>query len=71
MQAARHGSALMPHVTLFRPGPIALDVQPKAVGGDVTLEYELPADDSYFIVVSDALDAGGPVHVYRLLLEWK
>jgi len=71
MQAARHGSALMPHVTLFRPGSIALDVQPKGVGGDVTLEYELPADDRYFIVVSDALDAGGPVHVYRLLLEWK
>jgi len=70
-QAVRHGSAFDPHIALYRTGQLQIDAPPRRLSGDVAFEYELPRDDQYFIAVSDALDGGGAVHVYRLSIELK
>lgn len=68
--ATRFGSAFDPHLTLFRSGAIQLVARPQIIEGDPILEFPLPDDDTYFLVVNDALDTGGDIHAYRLILEF-
>src|SRR5204863_6858074 len=69
--ATRHGSALDPHLSLYRTGAIQLVAPVKNASGDLVMDVELPADDTYFLVVSDSLDQGSAIHVYRIAIEVK
>ncbi len=71
LQAVRYGSALDPQLTLYRANSVQFDLPLKKLSGDPLIEFELPRDDEYFLVVSDALDMGSNVHVYRLIVERK
>ncbi len=71
LQAVRFGSALDPQLTLYRANSILIDLPPKTLTGDPLIEFELPQDDEYFLVVNDALDMGSAIHAYRLIVELK
>jgi hypothetical protein len=65
--ANRFGSALDPVLTLYREsGQILATKDDDPHTRDASLRVTLPADGAYFISLTDANDAGGPVHVYQL-----
>jgi hypothetical protein len=68
-QAVRFGSAVDPQLTLYRGNALQVDAPTKSLAGDRLLEVELPADDQYHIVLSDANDTGSPIHAYRLIVD--
>jgi hypothetical protein len=68
--AARHGSPLDSHLTLYdakNQVVAANDDQPGTT--DSKIEATLPRDGAYFISVIDSNDQGGPLYVYRLMLR--
>lgn len=66
--AARHGSALDSILTLYDDKGQELASNDDTDGSaDSRLEVTLPRQGSYFLSLMDAHDAGGPVHVYRLV----
>lgn len=67
--ADRHGSPLDAQLVLYRTGAIQVASSDDAVGRDPKLETTLPADDEYYLSLTDAHDLGGALHVYRLRLE--
>jgi hypothetical protein len=65
--AARHGSPLDSVLTLYDAGGREVagndDMRDST---DSRLEVNLPRAGTYYVVVGDAHDRGGPAHVYRL-----
>jgi hypothetical protein len=64
--AARYGSALDPLLTLYDSRGKVLTAVDDTVGKDPRLEFSVGAAGTYFLVLVDALDAGGPTHPYQL-----
>ncbi len=72
IQAARLGSALDSFLALYDDRGQLLDSCDDIPGSaDSLLEVTLPRDGAYNISVTDAHDAGGPLHVYRLSVKPK
>ena len=68
--AARLGSPLDASLTLYdAAGRILANADDSRGSADPVLEMALPRDGVYFLAVNDAQDAGGPGHVYRLLVR--
>ncbi len=68
--AARLGSPLDASLTLYdAAGRILASADDSRGSADPVLEFTLPRDGVYFLAVNDAQDAGGPGHVYRLLVR--
>jgi hypothetical protein len=68
--ADRHGSALDGQLTLYRGNAIQVAHGTAAAGRDQRLEIALPADDDYYLVLTDANDTGSAIHVYRLAVSF-
>jgi hypothetical protein len=68
--ASRYGSALDSLLTLYTGDgqTIAANDDLDTTTTDSRLEATLPRDGSYYLVLVDANDRGGPAHVYRLSL---
>jgi hypothetical protein len=70
--AARRGSALDSLLMLHDgDGKLLATNDDHGSSTDSYLEVKLPRDGRYFVSVLDALDTGGPVHVYRLIVKAK
>jgi hypothetical protein len=70
--AARHGSALDSVLTLYDADGRQVAVNDDFGGSvDSRLEVTLPRDGVYFLSLIDALDQGGPAHVYRLVVRFQ
>jgi len=70
IRAWRQGSGLDAWLTLFDAhGQQIGSIDDLPAGNDPILEATLPADGSFYLIVSDALDQGGPGHPYRLTVE--
>jgi Bacterial pre-peptidase C-terminal domain len=70
--AARYGSALDSFLSLHDADGRLLATCDDIVGStDSRMELALPKDGAYFASVIDANDAGGPAHVYRLVVKEK
>jgi hypothetical protein len=67
--ADRHGSALDAQLILYRRSAIQVAASEDTVQRDPILNATLPADDDYFLVLSDAHDTGSTIHAYRILLQ--
>jgi hypothetical protein len=69
--AARHGSPLDSFLTLYTGDgqTIIANDDLDDTTTDSRLDATLPRDGSYFLVLVDANDHGGPAHVYRLGLR--
>jgi hypothetical protein len=68
--AARYGSALDALLTLYDSGGEQLaSNNGGAEGVDALLEATLPRDGVYYLSLIDVHDAGGPTHIYRLLVR--
>ena len=64
--ADRQGSALDGQLTLYRGNAIEVGHGVVREGRDPRLEVTLPADDDYFLVLTDLNDTGSQIHAYRL-----
>ena len=70
VRASRQGSALDGSVSLFDArGNLVSSADDTTAGSDPVLKATLPSDGVFFVVVSDALDQGGPGHPYRLIIK--
>jgi len=67
--AARHGSALDSVLTLHDAGGRILASNDDAQGPDSRIAFKLPSAGTYFVVVQDAHDQGGPAFGYRLAIK--
>jgi hypothetical protein len=68
--AARCGAPTDPRLVLYdTDGRILASDDDGGPCGDARLEVVLPRTASYLLAVSDAHDAGGPAHVYRLVIR--
>jgi hypothetical protein len=68
--AARYGSALDAMLTLYdADGEQLASNNGGAEGVDALLEVVLSRDGVYYLSLIDVHDAGGPTHVYRLLVR--
>jgi hypothetical protein len=69
LQATRYGSALDPLLTIYDSGRQMLAVSREFDRSIHTrVEVVTPSDGTFFIVVQDANDQGGPAHRYRLTI---
>ena len=70
--AARYGSSLDSFLTLYNvDGQIIASNDDIEGSTDSRIEATLPKAGAYYVSVIDAHDAGGPAHVYRLVLRGK
>ena len=70
IRAWRQGSALDGWLTLYDAhGQQIATADDRPTDSDPVLIATLPKDGAYFLVVSDALDQGGPTHPYRLTVN--
>lgn len=66
--ARRRGSAMDPLLWVHDPGGRLLEVSDDVGGNrDALLCVTLPADGAYTLSLLDALDQGGPAHVYQIV----
>jgi hypothetical protein len=67
--AAQKGSPLDGVLTLFDERRHQLGTNDDADGKDPRLAFRVPADGTYYLVVSDANNNGSPMHAYQLTIE--
>jgi hypothetical protein len=70
VHAARYGSALDPYLALYDASGREIAANDDHGGSaDARIDITLPHDGVYYLSLSDALDQGGPGHVYCLIAE--
>jgi hypothetical protein len=65
--AARYGSALDPLLSLYDSRGRLLASEDDTVGTDPRLELTIAESGTYYLVLVDALDQGGPTHPFQLI----